>query len=56
MPKSKKKVKPLFHMHKKHWNTILMDGSIPDQLVYQWIADSYMLVVVQLPKRQTGLP
>ena len=43
-------VLPGYHMNKKHWNTILMDGSIPDQLVYQWIDDSYKLVVAQLPK------
>ncbi|MCG8339941.1 MAG: MmcQ/YjbR family DNA-binding protein [Cytophagales bacterium] len=43
-------VLPGYHMNKKHWNTILMDGSMPDQLVYQWIDDSYKLVVAQLPK------
>jgi predicted DNA-binding protein (MmcQ/YjbR family) len=41
---------PGYHMNKKHWNTLLMDGSMPDQLVYQWIDDSYKLVVAQLPK------
>jgi predicted DNA-binding protein (MmcQ/YjbR family) len=43
-------VVPGYHMNKKHWNTIVMDGSVSDQLVYQWIDDSYNLVVAQLPK------
>jgi predicted DNA-binding protein (MmcQ/YjbR family) len=42
-------VTPGYHMNKKHWNTIAMDGSIPDNLVYRWIDDSYNLVVAQLP-------
>jgi len=43
-------VLPGYHMNKQHWNTILVDGSIPDQLLYQWIDDSYQLVVAKLPK------
>lgn len=35
---------PGYHMNKKHWNTILLDGSIPDKEVYKWIEDSYQLV------------
>lgn len=34
-----------YHMNKKHWNTIVMDGSIPDTLLYEWIDHSYELVV-----------
>ncbi len=44
-------VQPGYHMSKKHWNTILMDGSVSDQLVKQWTDDSYQLVVNKLPKR-----
>ncbi|MCE5346814.1 MAG: MmcQ/YjbR family DNA-binding protein [Bacteroidales bacterium] len=29
---------------KKHWNTILLDGSIPDKEVFSWIDHSYNLV------------
>lgn len=43
-------VLPGYHMNKKHWNTILMDGSIPDSLLMQWIDDSYELVVASLTK------
>jgi predicted DNA-binding protein (MmcQ/YjbR family) len=33
-----------FHMSKTHWNTIHVDGSIPDKLIYRWIDHSYDLV------------
>jgi predicted DNA-binding protein (MmcQ/YjbR family) len=45
-------VKPGYHMNKKHWNTVMMDGSIPDKLVCQWIENSYQLVVLALTKSQ----
>jgi predicted DNA-binding protein (MmcQ/YjbR family) len=45
-------VEPGYHMNKKHWITVLMDTSIPDKLVLQWIDNSYNLVVASLPKRQ----
>lgn len=37
-------VQPGYHMNKKHWNTVVMDGSIPDKLVKKWIDQSYNLV------------
>lgn len=45
-------VLPGYHMHKKHWNTILMHGKIPENLIYQWIDESYQLVVNKLTKAQ----
>lgn len=45
-------VLPGYHMNKKHWNTILIDGKISDKKLYQWIDDSYQLVVEKLPKVQ----
>lgn len=38
-------VLPGFHMNKKHWNTIIVDGSIPSKLIKEWIDHSYELVV-----------
>ena len=35
---------PGYHMNKKHWNTILVDGSVGDKLLREWIDDSYNLV------------
>ena len=43
-------VQPGYHMNKKHWNTIMMDGSVPDKLITHWIDDSYDLVVQGLTK------
>ncbi len=42
---------PGYHMSKKHWNTVIMDGSIPDALVKTWIEKSYRLVVSSLTKK-----
>ncbi|HRC66679.1 MAG TPA: MmcQ/YjbR family DNA-binding protein [Bacteroidales bacterium] len=36
-------------MNKRHWNTVLVDGSIPDELLENWIDLSYDLVVSKLP-------
>ena len=44
-------VLPGYHMNKKHWNTVLITGSIPNELLYSWIKDSYELVVNSLPKK-----
>jgi predicted DNA-binding protein (MmcQ/YjbR family) len=32
---------PGYHMNKKHWNTVLLDGTIPDNEVFRWIDHSY---------------
>ncbi len=38
-------VTPGYHMNKKHWNTVLLDGSVPDKEVFSWIDHSYDLIV-----------
>jgi len=43
-------VVPGYHMSKKHWNTIFINGSIRWELITQWIDQSYELVVNSLPK------
>lgn len=42
---------PGYHMNKEHWNTIIIDGSLPLELIYQLIDDSYDLVVQKLPRK-----
>ncbi|HET8655168.1 MAG TPA: MmcQ/YjbR family DNA-binding protein [Longimicrobiaceae bacterium] len=37
-------VQPGYHLNKTHWNTVELDGSVPDHSVRQWIRDSYDLV------------
>lgn len=44
-------VLPGYHMNKKHWITVIMDGSISDKLFCQWIDSSYNLVTASLPKK-----
>jgi predicted DNA-binding protein (MmcQ/YjbR family) len=36
---------PGFHMNKKHWNTIIVDGSVSNQHLKEWIDHSYELVL-----------
>lgn len=48
-------VQPGFHMNKKHWNTIIVDGSVSMKLVKEWIDDSYALVVDGLSKKEKAL-
>jgi predicted DNA-binding protein (MmcQ/YjbR family) len=35
---------PGYHMNKKHWNTIMLDGTVPSRLIYDLIDHSYELV------------
>jgi predicted DNA-binding protein (MmcQ/YjbR family) len=41
---------PGYHLNKRHWNTVIIDGSLSDKAVRDMIEDSYDLVVSKLPK------
>jgi len=41
---------PGYHMNKTHWNTVLMDGTVSDKLIYELVEHSYNLVFESLPK------
>jgi predicted DNA-binding protein (MmcQ/YjbR family) len=43
-------IEPGYHLNKRHWNTVTLDGSLPDQLVVDMLEDSYDLVVAGLPR------
>src|SRR5437667_387963 len=43
-------VRPGYHMNKKHWNTVEIEGGIPDAELRKMIDHSYDLVVLSLPK------
>ena len=45
-------VEPGYHMNKKHWNTIVLDGVIPDGEIRKMIDHAYDLVVASLPKKK----
>lgn len=42
-------VLPGYHLNKRHWNTVIVDGSLPEQMIKDLIEDSYELVVDRLP-------
>lgn len=44
-------VQPGYHMNKKHWNTITIDGSVSTALLKEWIKDSYDLVKPKKKKK-----
>ncbi|WAL63209.1 MmcQ/YjbR family DNA-binding protein [Amycolatopsis cynarae] len=41
-----------YHLNKRHWNTVVIDGSVPDRLLREMVEDSYDLVVAGLPRRE----
>ena len=45
---------PGYHLNKRHWNTVIIDGSLPDKTVRDMIEDSYDLVVSKLPPARRG--
>ena len=45
-----------YHLNKRHWNTITLDGSLADQMIAERVEDSYDLIVSRLsPGRRRGL-
>ena len=45
-------VKPGYHMNKKHWNTVYIDGSLSDDMIKNFIDESYDLIVMGLTRKQ----
>ncbi len=46
-------VRPGYHMNKKHWNTVVVDGSVSISNLKEWIDDSYQLVLsASSPKKR----
>ncbi|WP_159767328.1 MmcQ/YjbR family DNA-binding protein [Streptomyces sp. HM190] len=45
-------IAPGYHMNKRHWNTVTVDGELPDTLVRELVEDSYDLVVAGLPRAE----
>ena len=43
---------PGYHMNKTHWNTVILDGCLDNQIVLEMIDESYALIVGKLTKRQ----
>jgi predicted DNA-binding protein (MmcQ/YjbR family) len=52
-------ITPGYHLNKRHWNTVVIDGSLPERMIADMIEDSYDLVVSRLPRtrrRALGVP
>ncbi|WP_294072115.1 MmcQ/YjbR family DNA-binding protein [Proteiniphilum sp. UBA1028] len=45
-------VESAFHMNKTYWNTIYLDGDMPEKEIRKWIHHSVREVVMKLPKKQ----
>ena len=45
-------VKEAYHMNKTYWNTIYLDGDMPDAELREWINHSVEEVIKKLPKKQ----
>jgi predicted DNA-binding protein (MmcQ/YjbR family) len=43
---------PAFHMNKKHWNTIIVNGQLNSKQIREMIDASYDLVVMSLPLKE----
>jgi predicted DNA-binding protein (MmcQ/YjbR family) len=41
---------PGYHLNKRHWNTVIIDGSLPAEMIGDMVEDSYDLVVSRLPR------
>jgi predicted DNA-binding protein (MmcQ/YjbR family) len=48
-------VLPGYHMNKIHWVTVMIDGSISDNVLKQWIDESYNLIVAGFTRKEKVL-
>lgn len=49
-----KSVLPGYHQNKEHWNTVILDGTIPDEEIRRMIAESYDLVAGRKKREKKG--
>ena len=47
-------ITPGYHLNKRHWNTVTIDGSLADDMIMDMVEDSYDLVVSALPRPRRG--
>jgi predicted DNA-binding protein (MmcQ/YjbR family) len=45
-------IRPGYHMNKRHWNTVDLDGSVPAGELQRMIDNSYRLVIKGMPRQQ----
>ena len=43
-------VAPGYHLNKRHWNTVTLDGTLSEVMVHDMLEDSYDLIVAAMPR------
>jgi predicted DNA-binding protein (MmcQ/YjbR family) len=46
---------PGYHMNKQHWNTVIINGTVDDDMIYKWIDHSFDLIVDSLKSKDKEL-
>src|SRR6202167_3142480 len=41
---------PGYHLNKRHWNTVIIDGSLSDEVISEIVEDSYHLISTKFPR------
>jgi predicted DNA-binding protein (MmcQ/YjbR family) len=49
--KEHKEIVPGYYMNKLHWNSVRLDGDVPDDLLREMIDESYQILLNSLPKK-----
>lgn len=44
-------IRPGYHMNKQHWNSVYVDGTLSDELIFELVDHSYELIAAGLPKK-----
>ncbi|MFB5675194.1 MmcQ/YjbR family DNA-binding protein [Paenibacillus terreus] len=47
-----KEVTPGYHMNKEHWNTLILDGELPEQEIHEMVNHSFELTRPKIKKRK----
>ena len=42
---------PAYHMNKRHWNSVRLDGDLPAAFIRKMVRDSYLLVIGGMPRQ-----
>ena len=45
-----------YHLSKRHWNTVMLDGSVPEDKLFDLIGHSYELVMAGLTRAERNKP
>ena len=45
-------IKEGYHMNKKHWNSVYLDSDVTDKMLFQFIDDSYQIVLSSIPQHK----